>query len=577
MGRMARKSRKRTKALHPVTSESLTFKSKTGIYVRLSVEDNGDTANDSIQNQITYLKEYVKNNEDDFQLVHIYVDNGTTGTNFDRAGWQKLIEDIKAGTINCVVFKDFSRIGRNYIEVGNYLEKIFPFLGVRVVSVNDGFDSKEQSFESNMLMNSLTNIVNDYYAKDISRKILQAKKMMQENGEYTSGIYPYGYKKADADRRKLAIDPEAADVVKKIFEWRIQKKSCAWIANTLNELAIPSPGLYKFLKGEQAYKHCCNAKWRSEYISKILKNTVYLGHLVQGKTQRSHFKNGGKRYNVPETDWVVSENTHEALVSQKQFNEAADMAAESHKRYCERKEANVDVPHIENPLRRKIYCGQCGHMMYRRSWIVKGIRNYYYYCDSRRRVLGVQCSQAGIQEKALMETIKDVTSHQLQLFVDVLDQWRKQRKFEGGCNNCRQEDKEVGLQNKERKEQLEQEILLIKRKRKEIYEDMKEGRLTQEDFENERKPLAETQLRYEKELKRKEDNNMEKEMVETLSIVKPDDSDIPLGLLGHLIEKIVVFSSEQINITYAFTDMLKEWSEEMQIRFPDIIEGDGGE
>ena len=211
---VARKSRKSSKssecAKAPVT---VSVVSLVGIYTRLSIEDNGYESKDSIQNQIAFLKEYVEKQEDDFRLAKVYVDNGTTGTNFDREEWNRMLSDIKAGDINCVIVKDFSRLGRNYIEVGNYLEKVFPFLGVRIIAVNENFDSEKQTFEHSMLMNSLTNIVNEYYARDISKKVTQTKRTMQKNGECVSGVLPYGYKKLDKDRKKLIVDSESADVV----------------------------------------------------------------------------------------------------------------------------------------------------------------------------------------------------------------------------------------------------------------------------------------------------------------------------------------------------------------------------
>jgi len=157
---MARKSRKNQCDVINAVDQTGSAENRTGIYIRLSVEDNGHKTKDSIQNQTAFLREFVDRNREEFQLVDIYVDNGTTGTNFDRENWNRLLEDIKSRRINCMIVKDFSRIGRNYVEVGDYLEKIFPFLGVRVVSVNDHFDSSRQIFQSDMLMNSLTNIVN---------------------------------------------------------------------------------------------------------------------------------------------------------------------------------------------------------------------------------------------------------------------------------------------------------------------------------------------------------------------------------------------------------------------------------
>lgn len=328
------------------------------------------------------------------------------------------------------------------------------------------------------------------------------------------------------------------------------------------------------MKGEQAYKHCRNAKWRSEYVSKILKNIVYLGHLVQGKTQRSHFRNGGKRRNMPEEEWIISENVHEALITQEQFDTAAKMARESQKKYCERKNANGDVLHVENPLRRKIYCGQCGHIMYRRSWVTNGIRNYYYYCDSQRRILNVKCSQPMIPETTLMETIRDVTNCQLQLYGIVLNEWRKQEESKGGMDSSRMVREKADLQDVEREKELEQKIMRIKRKRQELYEDMKEGMLAREDFEYERERLAKEQLLCAKELKeRKGCGTTEKEVIEILSISELEGSELSFELLNHLIEKIVVFSSEQIDIIYAYTDMIEEWCEEKQITFPGRKEG----
>lgn len=561
---MARKSRKAVAQLDSLMPELPIAQNKTGIYVRLSIEDNGRNSKDSIQNQIAYLKEYINRNPGDFQLVQIYVDNGMTGTNFDRDGWERLIDDIKTGTINCIVAKDFSRIGRNYIEVGNYLERIFPFFGVRVVSVNDNFDSQKQSFESNMLINSLTNIVNDYYAKDISRKVVQARKIIWESGEYTGGVYPYGYKKSDINKRKMSVDTESADVVKKIFEWRIQGKSSSWIVNSLNELAIPSPGLYRFMQGNKSFKNSCNSKWKIAHVSYILKNPVYLGHMVQGKSRRSYLLNDGKKQYIPKEDWVISKNTHEPLVTQEQFDLVADMAKESYKRYCHQKNTNVDIPHIENPLRRKIYCGQCGCMMLRRSKVRKGIRNYYYYCNSRRRRLDIKCTQSMIYEVPLMETLRTVTSQQLELFEVMLKQWNNNKK---DSNNNKQ-DVEENIQ-----QASEQEILLIKRKRRELYEDMKDGILTREDFEYENEQLSRTLLQYKNESKKIRSHNVvEKKAIKSLNryyneAMRLEGKELPLDLLDHLIEKVVVQSSGQIDITFAYTNILEKWCEELQIQF----------
>lgn len=575
---MARKSRKIARQLPPVPDCLQHSLCKTGIYARLSVEDNGGDAGDSLQNQIEYLKEYVKRNGDDFQLEQVYLDNGATGTNFLREGWQKLLDDVKAGKIQCIIVKDFSRIGRNYIEVGNYLEKIFPFLGVRVVSVNDHFDSRKSSFESNMLMNSLTNIVNDYYAKDISRKVVQARRAMQENGEYTSGVYPYGYRKAHAGSRKMSVDAEAAVVVKKIFEWRVLGKSNAWIANSLNELAIPSPGLYRLMNGKQAYRQSANAKWNIAHISGILKNPVYLGRLVQGKSRRSYFRENGKKRRMPEEEWVITENAHEPLVTQEQFEIAARLAGQSLEKYRKQMSLHADVPHMENPLRGKIYCGQCGRRMSRRSRVKGGIRRYYYFCDSRRTKIDAHCLGTMIYEAVLMETVREVTVRYLQAAGDTVEMWNCCEKGRAENRSFRNGSKRIHCGDMEQKEKARQELLRLKRKMQELYEDMKEGLLTGEDFAFEREQLAQRQRQYEEELKEltglgddtggnvnpgtgKAAGEGGQPAMEILAACcgaasEADWKEVPSGMLDSLIREIIVLPGGRIEIAYTYGDVI---------------------
>ena len=557
---MARKSRKNVDKQEPV--RIAPAKSQSGIYARLSVEDNNCSTGDSIQNQVAFLKEFVEGREEDFQLIDIYVDNGTTGTNFDREGWQRLLTDIKAGKIDCIIVKDFSRMGRNYIEVGNYMEKIFPFLGVRVVAVNDNFDSIKKTFKNDMLMNSLTNIVNEYYARDISRKVMQARKAMQDNGEYTSGKFPYGYKRSEENKRKMAVDLEAADVVRKIFEWRISGKSCTWIANSLNELVIPSPGLYRFMNGEKSYSKSRNARWKSENISDIVTNPVYLGHTVQGKSQSSHFRDNGKAKRLPREEWKIAENTHEPLVTEEQFAITMEMAEKSRKKYEERIEAHADIPKMENPLRGKIYCAGCGRKMFRRSRVTKGVRNYHFYCDSRRRKLDGSCKQSYISEASLMEAIREAAEKQIQLLGTLKGQWMRPVSTAGNSGE---------VQGMAGKKEMEEEIRLIKKQKRGLYEDLREGMLEQEDFEGEWGRLAERQLWCEKKIKDMGYiDTAEKEAMEAMQKY-PDkffelkSGDIPPELLASLIEKITVVSQEQIEITYAYSDIIEKWCEEAQL------------
>lgn len=547
---MARKSRKnfRQKVVSNVFPSS--SKSKTAIYGRLSVEDNHYVEGDSLENQVSYLKEFVRKHREELELVDVYLDNGATGTNFDRYGWQTMISDIKSGKIDCLLVKDFSRIGRNYIEVGNYLEKIFPFMNVRVISVNDGFDSKKQSFDNNFLINSLTNIVNEYYARDISQKVLQANKAIRCNGEYASGIFPYGYKRADENKRKMMVDPETASVVKKIYEWRICGNSCSRIADYLNELVIPSPGLYRFMDGEQTYKKCINSKWKSENVSSILSNPVYLGHTVQGKTKCSHFQNNGKKERVPKEGWIITENTHEPIVTREQYDISENMAAKSKEKYLQRIKANSEIPIVENPLRRKIFCGQCGARMFRRSKVENGKRNYYFYCDAKRRKVNASCSQSYVRESQLMQCIKDVTEKHLQLLEELKQEKAPQDEFE------KRHLKEDRLWK------LKQQLDIIRSKKKELYEDMKSGMLNQKDYKYECETLSKKQEQCKQEIERlmnEEQVDVEvKEVSASFSdqVIRPLEKDIDIDQLDALIEKITLYPQGRIEILYSYSDII---------------------
>lgn len=500
---MARKSRKNANKHEPTWAAPA--RSRVGIYARLSVEDNNCGIGDSIRNRIAFLKEFVEAREEDFQLIDIYVDNGMTRTNFD---------------------------------------------------------SMRKTFRNDMLMNSLTNIVNEYYTRDISRKVVQARKAMQENGEYTGSTVPYGYKRSEGNKRKMSVDPEAATIVRKIFEWRVCGKSCTWIANSLNELAIPSQGLYRFMNGEKSYNKSRNARWKSENVSGIVTNPVYLGHTVQGKSHSSHFKDNGKAKRLPREEWKIAENTHEPLVTEEQFAITLEMAEKSRKKYEERIKAHADIPKVENPLRGKIYCAGCGRKMFRRSRVTKGIRNYHFYCDSRRRMVDGECKRSYISEEPLMEAVKESAKKQIQLLGTLRTQWMRRTKAVG--NN-----KE--MQGMIKKKEIEEEIQFIKKQKRELYEDLKEGMLEQEDFEGEWERLAERQLWCEKEIKDMGYIDIaEKGAMEALQKY-PDkffelkSGDIPLDLLASLIEKITVVSKEQIEITYAYSDIIEKWCKEAQL------------
>lgn len=577
---MARKSRKPNKTLDlPMNISSTVSKIKylAGIYVRLSVEDNGYKNGDSLQNQITFLVDYIENHCDDLQLINVYKDNGLTGTNFKREGWLRLIEDLKKERINCIVVKDFSRIGRNYIEVGNYLERIFPFLGVRVISVNEHFDSAKDSVQNDMLLNSLMNIVNEYYARDISKKVRQVKRVMQERGEYICTVVPYGYKKSDADRKKLCMDKESACVVKQIFAWRLQGKGCTVIANYLNALAIPSPGMYYYMNGNAGYKKSSQAKWKSKHVVKILTDLTYLGHTVQGKTRSSCFEQERKVQFLPQKEWVIVEHTHEALVTQDEFAAAKAMAERSKEKRREQMQMHEDIPHVDNPLRKKLFCGKCGGLLTRRSRVKEGIRQYSYFCSFSKQRLGVKCKQTEIPEDFLMKKLTRAVLERIGGRYGCVKGTEQGGDVENinpdvCIKNADQmiEKYEKGIKPEKHLEEqyLKKQVMNIGRKKKKIYAEMKENKISLDKYMEEKNDLEEQCRTYKKRLacvlKNSEENKMNEMGVRkdgTEIIKKNDDKnllavqegeEIPFAVLERIIEKVYVSSREKIEIVYTY-------------------------
>lgn len=286
-------------------------------YVRLSAEDNHYTKDrESLSTQQDMLERYILQ-QPDMLLYQVYSDNGESGTDFARSGFECMMNEIRKRKVDCIVVKDLSRFGRNYVETGYYLEKLFPYLGVRFVAVNDHYDTKKDKDE---LVLSLKNLMNDLYAKDISQKIGSALFTRQKNGEFIGAFPPYGYLKSPEDKHKLIIDPDVAAIVHDIFQRRQDGEEVNQIACYLNKKKIPSPSMYHYQKGHKKKRPKGTATiWQGQTIRQIIANPVYAGHMAQGKTKKS-LCSGIPKTKVPDKDWIIVKNTHEALVSQEIFD-----------------------------------------------------------------------------------------------------------------------------------------------------------------------------------------------------------------------------------------------------------------
>ena len=313
---MARKRKSASVPVEASTQKGLT-PINTGLYARLSVLDNGKADGDPIESQVKIIKQYLSDHPE-LRLADQYLDNGYSGVSFERPQWERLMRDVKVGKINCIIVKDLSRLGRNYIETGNFLERICPKLGIRFISVNDNYDTYNIRSQDELTV-SVKNIVNDYYAKDISMKSGAALKAKRQNGEYIGSYAPHGYRKDPENKNRLLVDPETAPVIRKIYDMALDGWGCMRIAKQLMEDKIPITRVKSNTECDVNYY-----SWGSARISHILRNPFYKGaHLVC----RTHQK--GIRSNtydiIPREDWEVIEGCHEAIVTPEEWEQVQDI------------------------------------------------------------------------------------------------------------------------------------------------------------------------------------------------------------------------------------------------------------
>ena len=285
------------------------------LYMRLSKDDDGAAESASIITQRKMLRSYAA--EHGYVVFDEYVDDGWSGTNFDRPDFKRMIADIEAKKVNMVITKDLSRLGRDYITAGQYTEIYFPSKGVRYIAIHDGYDSDSPYSD----IAPFKNVINEMYARDTSKKIRSAFATKMRDGAYIAAFAPYGYQKDPADKNHLVVDRQSGQVVKRIFRMAAEGAPPAEIARSLNERGIPPPAVYRCMThdGLDVNAYSKRQEWTSATIAKMLRNVVYLGHIAQGKTTKVSFKSQLTVRN-PREQWIVVENTHEALVDQETFD-----------------------------------------------------------------------------------------------------------------------------------------------------------------------------------------------------------------------------------------------------------------
>lgn len=470
---MARISRKPGGAGAIVPSENKVY--NAGLYLRLSVIDNGKEESDSIENQEKIIREYLKQ-KPDINIQKVYIENGFTGTSFDRPVFNKLMEEIETGSINCIVVKDLSRFGRHALDATDYITNIFPEHDVRFVSVRDNYDSAYDDEGKSQMYVMIDNFINELYAKDISRRVCSVMRAKRKKGEYVGGYAPYGYKKSEEDKHKLVIDEEAALVVRQIYEWRALGQGYSEIYNKLNQMHIPSPSYYRYLKGIYTNKNRSGRPypWSRHMIMIILSNQTYTGDLVQGKQQASYYQN--KRLAPVNRDkWVISKDAHEAVVSRELF-EKVQRINEKRAETAKKNFGKYNLPKVENIYSGKIFCADCGYAMKLvRSLSTKKDKAYYHYKCANYVVHGKEyCTPKKFSKTDLDKAVLEAINLQATLFAEKADELKQIAE----SSHIKKQEHE---RNQYRKE-LEQKIERMRKNLAGLYDDYKENLLTQTEY-----------------------------------------------------------------------------------------------
>lgn len=513
-------------------------------YVRLSKEDlfsasGARTESNSISNQKQLIMDFVKDKAD-ITIVSIREDDGYTGTDYDRPDFQRMMDDIRAGVVNCVIVKDLSRFGREYINAGKYIDRLFPYYGVRLISINDGIDTitRSSSDDFNIMVK---NLMNDNYCRDISIKIRSQLQVKRKNGEFIGAFAPYGYEKSEDNKNKLVIDIYAAEVVRDIFRWKLEGINQNVIARRLNENGILSPMEYKRSQGstyKTSFKTKSKAQWTAIAVRRILTNPVYVGTLIQGITTRPNYKIKTKIVNEKDK-WAIVENAHEAIIEPRNFL-LVQRLLELDTRTSPNEERVF-------PLAGLLYCNDCKGPMIRKTQVDGGKKFYYYTCGNHKNT--GMCSSHRISVGQLEESVLKLLQEHIRLLIE-LDTFLKAI---GSSPN-----KKLSIRKAEdRLIAVESEIDRYRRLKISAYEDMKDGILSKDDYldikEQYESRIADAQL-AEEQVRREinlylENGSAPQQWIQEFLEYRNIQS-LTRSVAVECIESIVVYEDKRIELTF---------------------------
>ena len=523
-----------------------------GGYLRLSKEDDDIAKSEtlqsnSIENQKEYIEDYLQS-KPEIRVVDFYIDDGYSGVNFDRPDFQRMLQDIKDKKINCVIVKDLSRLGRNYIEVGKYIERLFPFLGVRFIAINDNFDSADDAALSNNIIVPFKNLINDAYCRDISIKIRSHLEVKRKRGEFIGAFPVYGYMRGE-DKNKLIVDPCAAEIVKEIFAMKMEGMSQQAIADELNRLGVLSPAEYKKEQGsgyKTVFQTHSRAKWTAVAVLRVLTNEVYMGTLIQGKESTPNYK-VRVREKKPKEEWIRVENAHEAIISRTDFELISDILQKDTRVSTGKSAVSVYSGYL--------VCADCGCSMVRKKVRSGSLEYVYYVCSGNKKDKDI-CSSHRISENTLNMAITKTLQLHLKQLGDLQESIRYIRETSGNSDKI----KKLVLQSEKRKEDIEK----YNRLKLECYEDYKKELITQDEYMLFKKELdnrIEEIQRAITELGKKKrmllDGGYEKESL-LEKFLTSKEIELKRSILVRLISRIYVYEDHRIEIIFRYQDEIRQ-------------------
>lgn len=528
---------------------------RLGIYIRLSKEDlkKGKDDSNSVKNQRDLLNDFYRRNIDEFESITEYVDDGHTGTDANREDFQRLLADVMSGKINCVIVKDLSRFARNYSDAGSLIDNLFVQMGVRFISLAENVDSYKNPDSVSNIIVPITNVMNDNYCYQTSKKIRQVFDYKRRNGQYIGAFAPYGYVKHPKDKHRLIVDPDAAENVKLIFTMLIQGSSKRAIALYLNEHGVPSPSAYKVQKGlPVSTRGYDDPMWGARMIHSILTNPTYTGDLAQGRSRVKSYK-VHQIEAVPRGEWVEVAGTHEAIIDYETFDKVQALLQRDTRTSPKGREVHLFSGFLK--------CADCGRAITR---CVGKNNNVYYSCSTYKNRSRTACTMHSIKHERLEAAVLFAVQHQVHLAVSYSEIVTQINSAPIKKSQSYRLDELIAAK--------ERELTKITRYKQSLYQDWKDGEITQQeyrdmkaDYERQTSDISAVLTRLNAE-RAELANGVDNEHPALVAFMKYQNIEaLNREILVELVDYIKVYENGNISVKFKFADELRKIAEYIEI------------